>query len=124
MIPLNLGFQALKFGFNAWRQRKADMSQKKHEVALAELETVKERSKRKWSLVADIILIIPVLMIFVTPLVAAFHPTAYWLDASEKINVFYNNIDYNLWIMIYIVYGGNFGVSFANIINGNKKLKK
>ena len=122
-MPWNL---LLKVGGNVyskWSQNRAEKSAMKHNVAMEEMKSGHTRAKRKWSLVADIIIALIVLAPYVIILVSPFTHNALLVNASEYINNGINQIPNQLWILMYMVVGGNFGVSVSNIISNKKALK-
>ena len=123
MIPYNLIFSGLKTGINIWKQRSAEKAAMKHKIQMEELQTGNIRAKRKWSLILDLFLGSIVLAPFVILLIAPFTHTEFLSMASDYINNGLSKLPAELWYLMYIVIGGNFGVSLSHVF-GNKQIIK
>ena len=122
-MPWNL---ILGFGTNAlklWSNRRKEKQIIAHEIAKEEMRSGNTRAKRSWSLVCDIIIALIVLAPYVIILIAPFAKMPILVNASDYINNGINEIPNQLWILMYMVVGGNFGVSVSNIITNKKALK-
>ena len=122
-MPWNL---ILGFGTNAlklWSNRRKEKQIIAHEIAKEERRSGNTRAKRSWSLVCDIIIALIVLAPYVIILIAPFAKMPILVNASDYINNGINEIPNQLWILMYMVVGGNFGVSVSNIITNKKALK-
>lgn len=118
-LLLNLGSKA----YGEWSKRKAEKKVLEHNVALKEIETGNTRAKRNWSLIADLFIASLILAPYAIILIAPFTNNAILVNASDYINNGINEIPNQLWILMYMVVGGNFGVSVSNIITNKKALK-
>lgn len=118
-LLLNLGSKA----YGEWSKRKAEKKVLEHNVALKEIETGNTRAKRNWSLIADLFIASLILAPYAIILIAPFTNNAILVNASDYINNGINEIPNQLWILMYMVVGGNFGVSVSNIIAHKKALK-
>ena len=118
-LLLNLGGSIYK----DWSNKRAEKKVLAHNVALKEIETGNTRAKRNWSLIADMFLASLILAPYAIILIAPFTEQAILVNASDYINNGINNIPNQLWILMYMVVGGNFGVSVSNIITNKKALK-
>ena len=118
-LLLNLSSKA----YGEWSKRKAEKKVLEHNVALKEIETGNTRAKRNWSLIADLFIASLILAPYAIILIAPFTNNAILVNASDYINNGINEIPNQLWILMYMVVGGNFGVSVSNIITNKKALK-
>lgn len=118
-LLLNLGSKA----YGEWSKRKAEKKVLEHNVALKEIETGNTRAKRNWSLIADLFIASLILAPYAIILIAPFTNNAILVNASDYINNGINEIPNQLWILMYMVVGGNFGVSVSNIIAHKKAFK-
>ena len=104
-------------------QRRKEKSERKHAIALAEMETGNERAKRNGSLFLDLILGAFIL----APLGILAYAT-FWGDMAmlQKVEFYFaqlKNIPEVYLYLIFIVVGGNYGISVTNLLSG-KKFKK
>ena len=118
-LLLNVGSKM----YGNWSKRSAEKSALKHEIAKEEMKGGHIRAKRKWSLIADIFIATLVLAPYGIILIAPFVEYPILTNASDYINNGINQIPNQLWILMYMVVGGNFGVSVSNIIQNKKALK-
>ena len=118
-LLLNIGGNV----FKQWSQNRKEKAIMRNEIAKQEMLNGGVRAKRKWSLIADIIIALIVLAPYCIILVAPFVDAPILTNASDYINNGINNIPNQLWILMYMVVGGNFGVSVSNIITNKKALK-
>jgi hypothetical protein len=122
-MPWNLLLKVGGSVYSKWSEKRAEKSAMSHNVAMEEMKSGNTRAKRKGSLYADLIIAFIVLSPYVIILVSPFTSNAMLVNASEFINTGINQIPNQLWILMYMVVGGNFGVSVSNIISNKKALK-
>ena len=118
-LLLNIGGKV----FGEWNKNRKEKAILKHEIAKEEMKSGNTRAKRNWSLLADIIIALIVLAPYCIILIAPFTEQPILVNASDYINNGINEIPNQLWILMYMVVGGNFGVSVSNIITNKKALK-
>ena len=122
-MPWNLILNTGGKMYKEWNKRRSEKAALKHEIAKEEMKSGNTRAKREWSLLADIIMALIVLAPYVIILISPFTDSAVLVNASDYINNGINEIPNQLWILMYMVVGGNFGVSVSNIITNKKALK-
>lgn len=123
MIPyrllLNIGSKAV----STYMQRRKEKSERKHAIALQEMATGNERAKRNGSLFLDL-----VLGSFILAPLGILGYATFWGDQSmlAKVEFYFEQLknipETYLWL-IFIVVGGNYGISVTNLLTG-KKFKK
>ena len=140
MIPYRLLFNIGSKAAGTFMQRRKEKSERKHAIALAEMETGNERAKRNGSLFLDLILGAFIL----APLGILAYAT-FWGDMAMLQNLMnqggdvrgyahggyhdpvndpqLKNIPEVYLYLIFIVVGGNYGISVTNLLSG-KKFKK
>nr|BAR39661.1 hypothetical protein [uncultured Mediterranean phage uvMED] len=123
MIPYRLLFNIGSKAAGTFMQRRKEKSERKHAIALAEMETGNERAKRNGSLFLDLILGAFIL----APLGILAYAT-FWGDMAmlQKVEFYFaqlKNIPEVYLYLIFIVVGGNYGISVTNLLSG-KKFKK
>ena len=118
-LLLNIGGKV----FGEWNKNRKEKAILKHEIVKEEMKAGNTRAKRNWSLLADIIIALIVLAPYCIILIAPFTNEPILTNASDYINFGINEIPNQLWILMYMVVGGNFGVSVSNIISNKKALK-
>ena len=123
-MPWNLLLNVGSKVYGSWSKQRAEKKQLAHKVALKEIETGHVRAKREFSLYADIFIASLVLAPYAIILIAPFTDQGILINASDYINDGINKIPNQLWILMYMVVGGNFGVSVSNILQNNKKALK
>ena len=123
MIPyrllLNIGSKAV----GTYMNRRKEKSERKHAIALQEMATGNERAKRNGSLFLDLIL-----GSFILAPLGILGYATFWGDQDMLVKVeFYfeqlKNIPETYLWLIFIVVGGNYGISVTNLLTG-KKFKK
>ena len=123
MIPykllLNIGSKAV----GTYMNRRKEKSERKHAIALQEMATGNERAKRNGSLFLDL-----VLGSFILAPLGILGYATFWGDQDMLVKVeFYfeqlKNIPETYLWLIFIVVGGNYGISVTNLLTG-KKFKK
>ena len=123
MIPyrllLNLGSKAV----GTYMNRRKEKSERKHAIALQEMATGNERAKRNGSLLLDL-----VLGSFILAPLGILGYATFWGDQDmlAKVEFYFEQLknipETYLWL-IFIVVGGNYGISVTNLLTG-KKFKK
>jgi|TARA_B100000424_G_C22607720_1_gene338954 hypothetical protein len=123
MIPyrllLNLGSKAV----GTYMNRRKEKSERKHAIALQEMATGNERAKRNGSLFLDL-----VLGSFILAPLGILGYATFWGDQDmlAKVEFYFEQLknipETYLWL-IFIVVGGNYGISVTNLLTG-KKFKK
>lgn len=123
MIPykllLNIGSKAV----GTYMNRRKEKSERKHAIALQEMATGNERAKRNGSLFLDL-----VLGSFILAPLAILGYATFWGDQDmlAKVEFYFEQLknipETYLWL-IFIVVGGNYGISVTNLLTG-KKFKK
>ena len=124
MIPYRLLFNIGSKAAGAFMERRREKSERKHAIALAEMETGNERAKRNGSLFLDLILGAFIL----APLGILAYAT-FWGDMAmlQKVEFYFDqlkNIPEVYLYLIFIVVGGNYGISVTNLLSGKKFNKK
>ena len=123
MIPyrllLNIGSKAV----GTYMNRRKEKSERKHAIALQEMATGNERAKRNGSLFLDLIL-----GSFILAPLGILGYATFWGDQDmlAKVEFYFEQLknipETYLWL-IFIVVGGNYGISVTNLLTG-KKFKK
>ena len=113
------GPSVVKGALGVWNKRK----EREAAIYAAETDGGVARGKRKWSLIADIIIALMVLAPYGIIIVTPFTGSAFLEGVSAYINTGVQQLPNQLYILMYMVVGGNFGVSVSNIIKHKKALK-
>jgi len=123
MIPYNILFKLGSKAVGTFMNRRAEKSDRKHQIALQEMATGNERVKRNGSLILDLVLGAFIL----APLGILAYATFYGdMQMLEKVEFYFKqlqNIPEVYLYLIFIVVGGNYGISVTNLLS-NKKFKK
>ena len=124
MIPYKLLFNLGSKAAGTFMERRKEKSERKHAIALAEMETGNERAKRNGSLILDLVLG----MFILAPLGILAYAT-FWGDMAmlQKVEFYFEqlkNIPEVYLYLIFIVVGGNYGISVTNLLSGKKFNKK
>jgi hypothetical protein len=120
MIPYKLLFNIGSKAAGTFMQRRREKSDRKHAIALKEMETGNERAKRNGSLFLDLILGAFIL----APLGILAYAT-FWGDMAmlKKVDFYFDQLktipEVYLYL-IFIVVGGNYGISVTNLLSGKK----
>ena len=105
-------------------ERRKEKSERKHAIALQEMETGNERAKRNGSLILDLVLG----MFILAPLGILAYATFFGnIDMLAKVEFYFEqlkNIPEVYLYLIFIVVGGNYGISVTNLLSGKKFNKK
>ena len=123
MIPYKLLFNIGSKAVGTYMNRRKEKSERKHAIALQEMATGNERAKRNGSLFLDLIL-----GSFILAPLGILGYATFWGDQDMLVKVeFYfeqlKNIPETYLWLIFIVVGGNYGISVTNLLTG-KKFKK
>ena len=103
--------------------RRKEKNERKHAIALQEMATGNERAKRNGSLFLDLIL-----GSFILAPLGILGYATFWGDQDmlAKVEFYFEQLknipETYLWL-IFIVVGGNYGISVTNLLTG-KKFKK
>ena len=123
MIPYKLLFNLGSKAAGTFMERRKEKSERKHAIALQEMETGNERAKRNGSLILDLVLG----MFILAPLGILAYATFFGdIDMLAKVEFYFEqlkNIPEVYLYLIFIVVGGNYGISVTNLLSG-KKFKK
>ena len=120
MIPykflLNIGSKAV----GGFMQRRKDISAQKHAVALEEVRNGAIRAKRAGSLFLDLLL-----GAFILAPLGILAYASYFgdLDMYARTKLFFDRLEDipNLYLyLVFIVVGGNYGISVTNLLQGKK----
>ena len=120
MIPykflLNIGSKAV----GGFMQRRRELKEKRHTVALEEVRTGAIRAKRAGSLWLDLIL-----GAFILAPLGILAYASYFgdLDMYARTKLFFDRLEDipNLYLyLVFIVVGGNYGISVTNLLQGKK----
>ena len=120
MIPYRLLFNVGSKAFGTFMQRRQDKANKKHQIALQEMATGNERSKRNGSLILDL-----VLGVFILAPLGILGYSVFFGDQAmlDKVEFYFEQLkkipEAYLWL-IFIVVGGNYGISVTNLLTKKK----
>ena len=123
MIPYKLLFNIGSKAVGTYMNRRKEKSERKHAIALQEMATGNERAKRNGSLFLDLIL-----GSFILAPLGILGYATFWGDQDmlAKVEFYFEQLknipETYLWL-IFIVVGGNYGISVTNLLTG-KKVKK
>ena len=123
MIPYRLLFNIGSKAVGTYMQRRKEKRERKHAIALQEMATGNERAKRNGSLFLDL-----VLGSFILAPLGILGYATFWGDQDmlAKVEFYFEQLknipETYLWL-IFIVVGGNYGISVTNLLTG-KKFKK
>ena len=123
MLPYRLLFNIGSKAVGTFMQRRKEKSERKHNIALQEMATGNERAKRNGSLFLDL-----VLGSFILAPLGILGYATFWGDQDmlAKVEFYFEQLknipETYLWL-IFIVVGGNYGISVTNLLSG-KKFKK
>ena len=120
MIPYRLLFNVGSKAFGPCMQRRQDKANKKHQIALQEMATGNERAKRNGSLFLDL-----VLGAFILAPLGILGYAVFFGDQTmlDKVEFYFEQLkkipEAYLWL-IFIVVGGNYGISVTNLLTKKK----
>ena len=123
MIPYNILFKLGSKAVGTFMNRRAEKSDRKHQIALQEMATGNERVKRNGSLILDLVLGAFILAPLGILAYATFYGDMQMLDKVEFYFKQLQNIPEVYLYLIFIVVGGNYGISVTSLLS-NKKFKK
>ena len=120
MLPYNLLFKIGSKAVGSFMTKRAEKSERKHQIALQEMQTGNERAKRNGSLFLDLLLGSFIL----APLGILAYGT-FWGDPAmlAKTKDYFEllkQIPEVYLYLIFIVVGGNYGISVTNLLSGKK----
>ena len=120
MLPYKLLFNIGSKAVGGFMQRRKDISDQKHKIALEECRTGNERAKRNGSLFLDLLLGSFIL----APLGILAYATFYGdMQMLQKVEFYFDKLkeipEVYLYL-IFIVVGGNYGISVTNLLSGKK----
>ena len=120
MLPYRLLFNIGSKAVGTFMQRRKEKSERKHNIALQEMATGNERAKRNGSLFLDL-----VLGSFILAPLGILGYATFWGDQEmlAKVEFYFEQLknipETYLWL-IFIVVGGNYGISVTNLLTGKK----
>jgi|TARA_R110002050_G_scaffold63191_3_gene138283 hypothetical protein len=120
MLPYRLLFNIGSKAVGTFMQRRKEKSERKHNIALQEMATGNERAKRNGSLFLDL-----VLGSFILAPLGILGYATFWGDQDmlAKVEFYFEQLknipETYLWL-IFIVVGGNYGISVTNLLTGKK----
>lgn len=120
MLPYRLLFNIGSKAVGTFMQRRKEKSERKHNIALQEMATGNERAKRNGSLFLDL-----VLGSFILAPLGILGYATFWGDQNmlAKVEFYFEQLknipETYLWL-IFIVVGGNYGISVTNLLTGKK----
>ena len=120
MIPYNILFKLGSKAVGTFMNRRAEKSDRKHQIALQEMATGNERAKRNGSLILDLVLGAFILAPLGILAYATFYGDMQMLDKVEFYFKQLQNIPEVYLYLIFIVVGGNYGISVTNLLSGKK----
>ncbi len=120
MLPYKLLFNIGSKAVGTYMERRKEKSNRKHAIALQEMATGNERAKRNGSLFLDL-----VLGSFILAPLGILGYATFWGDQDmlAKVEFYFEQLknipETYLWL-IFIVVGGNYGISVTNLLTGKK----
>ena len=123
MIPYNILFKLGSKAVGTFMNRRKEKSDRKHAIALQEMATGNERAKRNGSLFLDLVLGAFILAPLGILAYATFYGDVKMLDKVEFYFAQLQTIPEVYLYLIFIVVGGNYGISVTNLLT-KKKFKK
>ena len=120
MLPYKLLFNIGSKAVGTYMERRKEKSERKHNIALQEMATGNERAKRNGSLFLDL-----VLGSFILAPLGILGYATFWGDQDmlAKVEFYFEQLknipETYLWL-IFIVVGGNYGISVTNLLTGKK----
>jgi len=120
MLPYKLLFNIDSKAVGTYMERRKEKSNRKHAIALQEMATGNERAKRNGSLFLDL-----VLGSFILAPLGILGYATFWGDQDmlAKVEFYFEQLknipETYLWL-IFIVVGGNYGISVTNLLTGKK----
>ena len=120
MIPYNILFKLGSKAVGGFMQRRRDISAQKHTVALEEVRNGAVRAKRAGSLFLDLLL-----GAFILAPLGILGYASYFGDLAmyDRTKLFFDRLEDipQLYLyLVFIVVGGNYGISVTNLLQGKK----
>jgi|TARA_B100001964_G_scaffold233353_1_gene290490 hypothetical protein len=120
MIPYKLLFNIGSKAVGGFMQRRRDISAQKHTVALEEVRNGAIRAKRAGSLFLDLLL-----GAFILAPLSILAYASYFGDLAmyDRTKLFFDRLEDipQLYLyLVFIVVGGNYGISVTNLLSGKK----
>ena len=120
MIPYKLLFNIGSKAVGGFMQRRRDISEQKHRVALEEVRNGAARAKRAGSLFLDLLL-----GAFILAPLGILAYASYFGDLAmyDRTKLFFDRLEDipQLYLyLVFIVVGGNYGISVTNLLQGKK----
>ena len=120
MIPYKLLFNIGSKAVGGFMQRRKDISAQKHTVALEEVRNGAIRAKRAGSLFLDLLL-----GAFILAPLGILAYASYFGDLAmyDRTKLFFDRLEDipQLYLyLVFIVVGGNYGISVTNLLQGKK----
>ena len=120
MLPYKLLFNLGSKAVGGFMQRRRDISAQKHTVALEEVRNGAIRAKRAGSLFLDLLL-----GAFILAPLGILGYASYFGDLAmyDRTKLFFDRLEDipNLYLyLVFIVVGGNYGISVTNLLQGKK----
>ena len=120
MIPYKLLFNIGSKAVGGFMQRRRDISAQKHTVALEEVRNGAVRAKRAGSLFLDLLL-----GAFILAPLGILAYASYFGDLAmyDRTKLFFDRLEDipQLYLyLVFIVVGGNYGISVTNLLQGKK----
>jgi len=120
MIPYKLLFNIGSKAVGGFMQRRRDISAQKHTVALEEVRNGAIRAKRAGSLFLDLLL-----GAFILAPLSILAYASYFGDLAmyDRTKLFFDRLEDipQLYLyLVFIVVGGNYGISVTNLLQGKK----
>ncbi len=120
MLPYRLLSNIGSKAVGTFVQRRKEKSERKHNIALQEMATGNERAKRNGSLFLDLILGAFIL----APLGILAYATFYGdIDMLTKVEFYFEQLKHTPEVYLYLIFivvGGNYGISVTNLLTGKK----
>ena len=120
MIPYNILFKLGSKAVGTFMTRRKEKSDRAHAIAMQEMATGNERAKRNGSLFLDLIL-----GAFILAPLGILAYASYFGDLSmyDRTKLFFDRLEDipQLYLyLVFIVVGGNYGISVTNLLQGKK----
>ena len=120
MLPYKLLFNIGSKAVGGFMQRRRDISAQKHTVALEEVRNGAIRAKRAGSLFLDLLL-----GAFILARLGILAYASYFGDLAmyDRTKLFFDRLEDipQLYLyLVFIVVGGNYGISVTNLLQGKK----
>ena len=120
MLPYKLLFNIGSKAVGGFMQRRRDISAQKHTVALEEVRNGAVRAKRAGSLFLDLLL-----GAFILAPLGILAYASYFGDLAmyDRTKLFFDRLEDipQLYLyLVFIVVGGNYGISVTNLLQGKK----